>query len=74
MSDNDDTESFPDAFCQRETSLAVLVAVYLPGGRQRSVWIPKSVIADTSEVFDAGDHASGTLILLSWFCTKEGLS
>jgi hypothetical protein len=74
MSDDKDTESFPDAFCQRETSSAVLVAVYLPGGRQRSVWVPKSVIADTSEVFDAGDHASGTLILLSWFCTKEGLS
>jgi hypothetical protein len=69
-----DTETFPDAVCQKETAAALLVVIRMNNGRQRSVWIPKSVIADESEVFDSRDHAGGTLIVYSWFCEKEGLS
>lgn len=37
-------------------------------------WIPQSVIHDDSEVFDAGEHAAGKLVLARWFAEKNGLA
>ncbi len=34
-------------------------------------WIPKSVIAETSEVY--ADETDGTLIVKDWWAEKEGL-
>lgn len=76
---DDETEVFEDAVCDRETDAAILVTITVPlggtsgGHRYRKVWVPKSVIHDDSEVFDCRTHAEGKLILMSWFCRKEGL-
>lgn len=39
---------------------------------QSEHWIPKSVIDEDSEVYDA-EHSKGTLIVNRWFAEKEGL-
>jgi hypothetical protein len=36
------------------------------------VWVPKSVIHDDSEVYDALNNARGKLVVESWFARKEG--
>ena len=75
MSDHDDdeTETFEESIVDRETDAAILVTLRL-GHRYRRMWIPKSVIHDDSEVFDSRSHAEGKLILMSWFCRKEGIA
>lgn len=35
-------------------------------------WLPRSVIHDDSEVYDALNNARGTLVVEQWFATKEG--
>lgn len=35
-------------------------------------WIPRSVIHDDSEVYDALNNASGELVVVRWFARKEG--
>lgn len=62
--------------CERETDRALLVELGGPkdsfGGRTvRELWIPKSVIHDDSEVFEAG--TSGAVIVFRWWAEKEGL-
>ena len=37
------------------------------------IWIPKSVIHDDSEVFDARDNAEGELVVMAWWARKEEL-
>lgn len=42
----------------------------------RTLWIPKSVVHDDSEVYRAGhgdDGSEGTLVVARWFAEKEGL-
>lgn len=60
---------FPDAEADKETDKAIHVLKDTkrgyPGG-----WIPKSVIHDDSEVFEAGH--SGKLVLHHWWAEKNG--
>lgn len=57
------------AHCKRETEKALLVED--DDGAEH--WIPKSVVHDDSEVFDAGKNADGRLVVKRWFAEKEGL-
>lgn len=62
------------AECIAETGIAVLVR-FAPANRLiRTVWIPKSVVHDDSEVFDAKHNARGKLVLLAWWADQEGLT
>ena len=55
--------------CTRETAKALLVeGECLPG---KSIWVPKSVIHDDSEVYELGHE--GKLVVQEWFAEKEGL-
>lgn len=65
----DSVECFEVAEVRAETDKAIL-CVFDDGEEH---WIPKSVIDDDSEVFDA-NHGDGTLIVSSWFAEKEGLT
>jgi hypothetical protein len=38
----------------------------------KEFWIPKSVVHDDSEVYDALNNARGELIVQRWFAIKEG--
>jgi hypothetical protein len=59
-----------DALCVRETEKAILVeASDLP---DQQMWIPKSCVHDDSEVFKKDDE--GTLVVMEWFATKNGLT
>ena len=37
-------------------------------------WIPLSVIHDDSEVYDAGDHSDGEVVVQQWWAPKNGLA
>ena len=63
MSDEHDIAS---VVCRSETAKALLCVV-----DGKSVWIPKSVISEDSEVYQAGDE--GALIIKQWFAEKEGI-
>ena len=39
-----------------------------------TLWIPKSVIHDDSEVWDDEDNSYGEVIVQSWFAEKEALA
>jgi hypothetical protein len=54
----------------RETDLAILVR--FEDGREE--WIPKSQIADDSEVFDADENRAGTLVVTEWIAEQKGLA
>jgi len=55
--------------CKKETDLALLVeGECLPKG---TLWVPKSVVHDDSEVFEEGHE--GKLVVKEWFAEKEGL-
>lgn len=56
----------------RESSSGKALLCELETGEER--WIPKSVIHDDSEVYDAADNAEGELVVQGWFADKEGLS
>jgi hypothetical protein len=53
----------------RETEKALLIQ----WGKEEH-WIPKSVIHDDSEVFDADENSTGTLIVKMWYADKMGWS
>lgn len=53
----------------RETEKALLVR--LETGDE--LWVPKSQIHADSEVYDAGEHADGELVIAEWFARKERL-
>jgi len=56
------------ATCIRETDGAVLCeGPHLKG----EVWIPKSVLHDDSEVYDAGKNSTGTLVVKDWWAEKN---
>ena len=38
------------------------------------IWAPQSVIHDDSEVFDAGEHSEGDLVVKRWWAENEGLT
>jgi hypothetical protein len=37
-----------------------------------TAWIPRSVLHDDSEVYDALSNASGNVVVEEWFARKEG--
>lgn len=55
-----------DTLCIAETQAALLIEH--DGER---VWVPRSVIADDSEV--TGKHDEGVLVIAEWFANKQGL-
>ena len=57
-----------EANCIRERRLCLLVEI---DGDE--IWIPKSQIHDNSEVYDAGDHSEGTLVITEWIAKEKGL-
>lgn len=71
--DDEDDEPFKaEAMCLGATEKALQVRIRLPAGN-RTMWVPKSVVHDDSEVFDAKDNARGKLVLQAWFAREEGL-
>jgi len=64
---SDATESFDVIKVVKETDRALLVR--LEDGEEK--WVPKSVIHDDSEVFNASTQ-EGKLVLEAWFAEKEG--
>ena len=54
---------------KRETDQALLVVVVDTGDE---VWVPKSLICDTSEVRDASER-SGLLTLPTWWVKQRGI-
>lgn len=60
--------TFKEASALKETERALLCEV---DGKQ--FWIPKSIIHDDSEVFDAKGNREGALVLPQWFVEKEGI-
>lgn len=72
MSDEEETADFPNAEATKESPRALYCNI--PGHKgAKSLWVPKSVIHDDSEVFDAGENSHGKLVLKMWFAEKEGL-
>ena len=59
-----------DAVCTGETAAALRVII---SGESSPRWIPKSVVHDDSEVFDATDNNKGLLVIKGWWARKEGL-
>ena len=59
-----------DGKAVRDSGKALLVK--LATGEEK--WIPKSVIHDDSEVYDAGENAEGEVVVQEWWAEKEGLS
>lgn len=39
-----------------------------------TVWIPKSVIDDDSEVYDEDKNSEGEVVVATWWAEKEGLA
>lgn len=39
-----------------------------------TVWIPKSVIEDDSEVYDEDKNSEGEVVVKTWWAEKEGLA
>jgi hypothetical protein len=74
QSDHDaEPEVIADVHCVSETDLAIFVTI--PRGRvPQYVWIPKSVVHDDSEVYDAKDNARGKLVIKHWWAAREGLA
>ncbi len=72
--DDDDDQSFSvEAECIAQTAKALKVR-FEHRGRSRDMWVPKSVVHDDSEVFDADGNAAGKLVIKGWFAREEGLS
>jgi len=62
------------AECIAETGIAMLVRCMRPNRLIMTVWIPKSVVHDDSEVFDSKHNARGKLVLQAWWADQEGLT
>jgi len=39
-----------------------------------TIWIPKSVIHDDSEVYDEDANSEGQVVVKTWWAEKEGLA
>ena len=67
-------ETFADVECAAETPLAIFVRVPRVARVPIFVWVPKSVVHDDSEVYDAKDNARGKLVIKHWWAAREGLA
>ena len=74
MPDREDSElaTIEDVECIRETDLAVQIKVAGKGRRMLLVWLPKSQIHDDSEVFNAGQNATGKLVIPNGWLSIRG--
>lgn len=63
---DDEGVDIPNCQVIRETDKAILVT----RGRGE-LWVPKSVLHDDSEVYEAGD--SGTMIVQEWWAEEKNL-
>lgn len=57
-----------DVSCTKETEKAMLVVI-----EGQEYWLPKSQIDDDSEVYDAGKHAEGILVISQWIAEQKGI-
>lgn len=73
MFDDDDLTTFEGVTCIAESSLAIYCRMPRDGQTPKYAWVPKSVVHDDSEVFDAAQNSSGKLVVAGWFALKEGL-
>lgn len=62
------THRIENVECVRETAKAICVE---SEDFEESVWIPKSVVHDDSEVYKDGDI--GSLVVELWFAEKQNL-
>ena len=53
----------------RATPKALLVQV-----DEVEAWIPRELIHDDSEVFDAGENSTGTLVIPLWLAEEKGIA
>lgn len=71
MARQDDGASLGAGIVKKETEKALLIELEDIGKEQ---WVPKSVIHDDSEVYEAsGDGSSGDVVVLNWWASKNGL-
>lgn len=61
-----ETQDFEDVTCEAETTDAILCLI-----EEKKVWIPKSHVADGSEVTGKGDE--GTLTVSQWIAEQKDL-
>lgn len=54
---------------KQDSGKALLIS--LETGEEK--WIPKSVIHDDSEVYDADENSEGEVVVQTWWAEKEGL-
>lgn len=64
--------SLGDGKVIREADSGLALLVELDSGD--TVWIPKSMFHDDSEVYDDGDNAEGEVVVKTWWAEKEGLA
>ncbi len=67
MSFIESTVTFQVERVEAETDKALLVDI-----EGEKVWVPKSMIADESEVFSK-EHGDGDLIVSAWWAERRGL-
>lgn len=69
---SDEVFRIPDALCTGETGAAIRVEApfFDDVTDDSSVWIPKSVVHDDSEVYT--DGTDGDLVIHYWFAQKRG--
>lgn len=71
MAGQDDGVSLGAGTVKIETDKALLIELEDIGEER---WVPKSVIHDDSEVYEAsGDGSSGDVVVMEWWATKNGL-
>ena len=63
--------AYLQARCKAITERAIKVTLFEGLASGNSVWIPKKLIADDSQVKKRGDE--GELAIPLWFCEQEGL-
>lgn len=63
--DEDDTHSMGEAKCIAASEKALRVTI-----GDETLWIPKSVVHDNSEVWKMGDE--GKLVVKKWWAEKNG--
>ena len=64
--------SLGDGKVLRESDSGKALLVKLETGDE--VWIPKSVIHDDSEVYDAGENAEGEVVVKEWWAEENKLA
>ena len=62
-------KSFPASLVVGETEKAIKVRI--PGHGDK--WIPKSAVADESEIWSLKNKGPGTLIVRDWYAESENL-